>query len=233
MSFSLETMLLACEFGVAAAVRDSAARRCPGYASTGRDRHATPLPEITVTAPSPIVRRKLVPSPRNLYGSRTPFRAAIASRPRSRNPRRCRHAPTRRASRRDRSVCDGHRGAERGNPPAGRRDARRPAVFQARHYRFRVCARRFQPSDHPRSRCQSRRDYRERNWQQRRIGSRRRSLRADRSTCRPTRSKSFADPRPCATGPRRSAAWSAPPITAFRTHCRPALRRRFRPMGFR
>src|SRR5204863_447769 len=82
-----------------------------------------------------------------------------------------------------RSVRDRHRSHERGAPPPRRRHTRRPAVFQTRHHRLRVCAWRFQPSDHPRPRRQSRRDHRERNWQQRRVGSGRRSLRTHRSDC--------------------------------------------------
>ena len=41
---------------------------------------------------------------------------------------------------RHRSVRDRHRGAERGNPPLGRRHAWRSPVLQARHHRLELCA---------------------------------------------------------------------------------------------
>ena len=47
---------------------------------------------------------------------------------------------------------------------------------------------------------------------------------------RPTRSKSSAGPRRCATARPRSAASSAPPTTAFRMRCPPARQRRSRLM---
>ncbi|HXO72969.1 MAG TPA: TonB-dependent receptor plug domain-containing protein, partial [Bradyrhizobium sp.] len=79
MSFSSRRSLLAsssaslllCAFGGAALAQDAQA---PGAAGG-----ATALPEITVTAPSPIVRRKLVPSPR-------PARVARAVPSRNREP---------------------------------------------------------------------------------------------------------------------------------------------------
>jgi iron complex outermembrane receptor protein len=71
MSFSLRRRFLAsssaslllCAFGGAALAQDSQA---PAAAGSG-----TALPEITVTAPSPIVRRKLVPSPKPVRVART------------------------------------------------------------------------------------------------------------------------------------------------------------------
>ena len=82
MSFSSRRTLLAsssaslllCAFGGAALAQDTQAP-----AATG----ATALPEITVTAPSPIVRRKLVPSPKPVRVARTAA-PAIPRRRRSR-----------------------------------------------------------------------------------------------------------------------------------------------------
>ena len=143
---------------------------------------STQLPEITVTAPSPIVRRKPV------VPSRTPARVARAApgqnRERAAEPQAApgrRRAPAGRAARRDRSVRDRHRRAQRGNPPLRQRDARRSPVFKARHHRLQLRAGRLQPADHPGPRRQPRRHRRERHRRRRRLRSRRGSFRADRS----------------------------------------------------
>ena len=143
---------------------------------------STQLPEITVTAPSPIERRNVVPS-------RTPGRVAraVPGRNRERSAagatarRRQPLPPAGRAARRDRPVRDGHGGAERGNPPRRRRHARRSPVLQTRHHRLQLRAGRLEPADHPGSRRQSRRHRRKRHGRWRRLRSRRGSFRADRS----------------------------------------------------
>ena len=112
---------------------------------------ATQLPEITVTAPSPIVRREPC---RRARPRASPARrpAAIASAPpEPQAGARRRRAATGRAARRHRPVRHRHRGAERGNPPLRRRDARRSPVLQARHHRLQLCAGRLEPADHPRA----------------------------------------------------------------------------------
>ena len=93
-----------------------------------------------------------------------------------------RRASAGRAADRDRSICNGHRGAERGNSPRGHCPAWRSPVFQARHYRLHLCAGRREPADHPGSRRQSRRHPRKWCQRWRRLRSRRRPFRAGRST---------------------------------------------------
>ena len=163
---------------LAAAVRDGQRR---AWRRTQRRLGATQLPEITVTAPSPIVAAQA----RAVAHARA--RRARCSRPQSRagaadaTGAGRRRAATGRAADRHRSVRHRHGGAERGNPPRRRRHARRSPVLQARHYRLELCAGRVEPADHPGARRQSRRHRRKRHRQQRRFGSRRRSLRTDRS----------------------------------------------------
>ena len=144
---------------------------------------STPLPEITVTAPSPIVRRRAV------VPSRTPVRVARTAPGRTANARRrtasragCTRASTRRAAHRDRSIRDGHGGAQRGDPPPRHRPAWRSPVLEARHYRLQLCARRLQPAGHPRPRCQPRRHRRKRHQRWRRLRSWRRPFCSGRST---------------------------------------------------
>ena len=221
--FGGASWLLLCAMGDGAMAQDAAAPPS-----------STQLPEITVTAPSPIVRRKPV------VPSRTPARVARTApghnRERAPEPQAGagrRRAPAGRAARRHRSICDRHRGAERGNPPPRHRPARRSPVLEARHHRLQLRAGRLEPADHPRPRRQPRRHRRERHRRRRRFRSRRRPFRADRSTGdQPGRSRSAARRR-CATDRHRSAASSAPPTIAFRMPCPPARRRRSRPTGCR
>ena len=144
--------------------------------------HTTQLPEITVTAPSPIVRRKPV-VPRATR--RASSRGTAPSQNRQPRPQpqaaALGRAAAGRAARRHRPVRDRHRGAERGNPPLRRRDAGRSAVLQTRHHRLELRAGRVEPADHPRPRRQSRRHRRKRHRRRRRLRSRRRPFRADRS----------------------------------------------------
>ena len=160
----------------------------PGFTAPALSQDATALPEITVTAPSPIVRRKPAPQPRP-----PPARRPRRSAPRRRRAASPLGAAAGRAADRHRPVRHRHRGPERGDPPQRRRHARRSAEHQARHHRLQLRAGRLQPADHPRPRRQPRRHRRERHRQQRRLRSRRGSFRADRSARhQPGRS----DPRP-------------------------------------
>ena len=60
---------------------------------------------------------------------------------------------------------------------------------QARHHRLELCARRIEPADHPRPRRQPRRHRRERRRRRRRVRPRRRPFRAGRSAGHATRSR--------------------------------------------
>ncbi len=132
-----------------------------------QDKPAAELPAVTVTAPSPIVRRAIVPS-RTATAPRVPRRRAIASAPPKPRQRR-QHPPHRsgRAACRDQPVRHGHGDPERGDPPSGRRSARRSLVLQARHHRLKLRTRRLQPPDHQGSRRQPRRHRRERHQRRR------------------------------------------------------------------
>ena len=150
---------------------------------TQRHPSSTQLPEITVTAPSPIVRRRAV------VPSRTPVRVARTAP--GHNRERAPEAASRtgrgrasagRAAHRHRSICDRHGGAERGDPPPRHRPAWRSPVLEARHYRLDLRARCLEPADHPGPRRQSRRHPRERHQRWRCVRSRRRPFRASRST---------------------------------------------------
>ena len=161
--------LLLCAIGNSAMAEDAAAPP-----------DATPLPEITVTAPSPIVRHRTVPS-------RTPARVARAAPGRNRERARQSRtgagrgrAPTGRAAGRDRSVRNRHRRPNEEIRRSRCRDARRSPVFQTRHHRLQLCAGRIEPADHPRSRRQPRRHRRERHRRRRRLRPRRGSFRAHR-----------------------------------------------------
>ena len=77
----------------------------------------------------------------------------------------------------------------RRDPAQRRHDAGRPAVRQAWHHRFELCARRLEPADRPRPRRQSRRHPGQRHRRRRRLGPGRGPLRAGRSAGDPTRSR--------------------------------------------
>ena len=143
---------------------------------------STQLPEITVTAPSPIVRRKPVPS-------RTPARVARAApgqnRERAAEPQ---PAPVAAAPQQGVLPVVTDQFATVTVVPneeirrQRHRPARRSPVLETRHHRLQLRARRLEPADHPRPRRQSRRHRRERHRRRRRFRSRRGPFRADRST---------------------------------------------------
>ena len=196
---------------------------------------STQLPEITVTAPSPIVRRKPV------VPSRTPARVARAApgqnrerAPQSRKPRRSRAAPQQgvlpvvtdqfatvtvvpneeiRRSRQRHSLaisCSQSPAlpapASRPAPPAGRSSGASTSTASASSRTAPTAA--APPISARIISCRSI------HW-------------------RPTRSKSSADRRRCATARPRSAASSARPTIASRMPCPPARRRRSRATGCR
>ena len=143
---------------------------------------ATQLPEITVTAPSPIVRHRTV------VPARTPVRVARTTpgRNRERAPQP-QPAPAAPAFQQGVLPVVTDQFATVTVVPneeirrAGRRPARRSAVLQTRHYRLEFRARRLEPAGHPGSRRQPRRHRREWHQRWRRLRSRRRPFRADRS----------------------------------------------------
>ena len=144
---------------------------------------ATQLPDITVTAPSP---NSAPPCRRSdtRAGARRPYGARPQSRAQRTVPAdasaRCSCASTGRASDRYRSIRHRHRSAERGDPPRGRRPARRSPVLQTRHYRLDLRAGRLEPADHPRPRRQPRRHCRKWHSRRRRLRPRRGPFRAGR-----------------------------------------------------
>ena len=194
---------------------------------------STQLPEITVTAPSPIVRRK--PCAVAHAGARRPRGARPKPRTRGRAASRTgrRRAPTGRAARRDRSVRDRHRGAERGNPPL--RQRARSAISCSQNPASPAPASRRAP---PAGRSSGASTSTASASSKTAPAAAASPISAKIISCRsirwrPTRSKSCADPRRCATARPRSAASSAPPTTAFRRPCPPARRRRSRATGCR
>ena len=142
---------------------------------------STQLPEITVTAPSPIVRRRPAPP-------RTPARVARTAPGQNRQPAaEPQAAPVAAAPQQGVLPVVTDQFATVTVVP--NEEIRRSGggtlgdllLFKARHHRLQLCAGRLQPADHPGPRRQPRRHRRERHRQQRRLRSRRRSFRADRS----------------------------------------------------
>ena len=143
---------------------------------------STQLPEITVTAPSPIVRRSAV------VPSRTPVRVARTApgrnRERAAEPQA---APVAAAPQQGVLPVVTDQFATVTVVP--NEEIRRQGTAQlgdllfskARHYRLHLRAGRREPADHPGPRRQSRRHRRKRHQRRRRLRSRRRPFRADRS----------------------------------------------------
>ena len=162
--------LLLCAMGNGAMAQDAATAS------------ATQLPEITVTAPSPIVRRN-AGAVANTRARRTRgSQRAIASRHRRPQPVPVAAAPQQGVlpivtdQFATVTVVPNEEIRREGGATLGDLLFSKPG-----HHRLQLRAGRFKPADHSRSRRQSRRHRRERHRRRRRLRSRRRPFRSDRS----------------------------------------------------
>ena len=178
------------------------------------------LPDITVTAPSPIVKRKPAPV-------RVPARVAQATSGRTRGPAPqaaartgtlprpskacCPSSPT---SSRPSRWCRTRKSAAQAAPRSAISCSRNPASPD-RALRPALPAGRSSGGSTSTASALSRTGSAATAPP---ISARIISCRSIR--CRPTRSRSSGDRRRCATAPPRSAAWSAPPTIAFPMPCR-------------